>query len=71
MKEESDEVVPYGVAIGDYQLLIDSFTARGQLFEAVLTAQVACEGTFLPQLNSSSSHDLTNGTEKSSIQEER
>jgi hypothetical protein len=46
VREESDEVVPFGVAIGDTELLINNFTNRGQMFEAVLTAQVACEGTF-------------------------
>ena len=71
VREESDEVVPFGVAIGDTELLINNFTNRGQMFEAVLTAQVACEGTFLPQQNSCSTSGLSNGTDKPSKQEDK
>lgn len=71
IKDESDEVVPFGVAVGDTELLISNFTTRGQLFEAVLTAQVACEGTFIPQQNSSSSPGIPNGTDLPSKQEEK
>ncbi|XP_071125109.1 WD repeat-containing protein 17-like [Mytilus edulis] len=71
IKDESDEVVPFGVAVGDTELLISNFTTRGQLFEAVLTAQVACEGTFIPQQNSSSSPGIPNGTDLPTKQEEK
>ena len=71
VREESDEVVPFGVAIGDTELLINNFTNRGQMFEAVLIAQVACEGTFMPQQNSCSTSGLSNGTDKPSKQEDK
>ncbi|KAL3878905.1 hypothetical protein ACJMK2_031231 [Sinanodonta woodiana] len=49
MKEDSDNAVPYAVATADSNGLTKFFVTRGQMADAVLTAQMACEGTFLPQ----------------------
>ncbi|NXA68908.1 WDR17 protein, partial [Mohoua ochrocephala] len=44
IQEESDDVIPYCIAIGDVKKLVSFFTSRGQLKEALLVAQAACEG---------------------------
>uniref|UniRef100_A0A8C4U253 WD repeat domain 17 n=1 Tax=Falco tinnunculus TaxID=100819 RepID=A0A8C4U253_FALTI len=44
IQEESDDVIPYCIAVGDVEKLVSFFTSRGQLKEALLVAQAACEG---------------------------
>ncbi|KAH0616110.1 hypothetical protein JD844_026972 [Phrynosoma platyrhinos] len=44
IQEENDDVIPYCVATGDVKKLVKFFTSRGQLKEAMLVAQAACEG---------------------------
>ena len=45
MQEDSDMAIPFCTAIGDSHGLAKFFMSRGQMLDAVLTAQVACEGT--------------------------
>ncbi|XP_048589465.1 WD repeat-containing protein 17 isoform X2 [Nematostella vectensis] len=49
VREDDDAAVPYCVATGDADKLVSFFTSRGQLHDAFLVAQVACEGGY-PQL---------------------
>ncbi|KAM7111640.1 WD repeat-containing protein 17 isoform 2-T2 [Molossus nigricans] len=42
--EDKDDVIPYCIATGDVRKLVDFFVSRGQLQEALLIAQAACEG---------------------------
>nr|XP_060635588.1 WD repeat-containing protein 17 [Anolis sagrei ordinatus] len=44
IQEENDDVIPYCIATGDVKKLVTFFTSRGQLQEALLVAQAACEG---------------------------
>ncbi|XP_028305170.1 WD repeat-containing protein 17 isoform X2 [Gouania willdenowi] len=44
MAEDNDDAIPYCVATGDIKKLVGFFSARGQLTEALLIAQGACEG---------------------------
>ncbi|XP_028646991.2 WD repeat-containing protein 17 isoform X1 [Erpetoichthys calabaricus] len=56
IQEESDGVIPYCIATGDVKTLVTFFTSRGQLREALLVAQAACEGNIqVPQISSMSS----------------
>ncbi|KAJ8298038.1 hypothetical protein KUTeg_024569 [Tegillarca granosa] len=61
-REDSDDVSIYSSAIGDVEQLTDFYTSQGQLLDAVVSAQVACEGAFSQQQYSESSSDgLCNG----------
>nr|XP_060511614.1 WD repeat-containing protein 17 [Panthera onca] len=44
IQEDKDDVIPYCIAIGDVKKLANFFMSRGQLTEALLVAQAACEG---------------------------
>ncbi|XP_052276761.1 WD repeat-containing protein 17-like isoform X3 [Dreissena polymorpha] len=44
MAEESDSAAVFCTAVGDTDALVQFFTSRGQMSDAVLAAQVACEG---------------------------
>uniref|UniRef100_A0A7N5JRA9 WD repeat domain 17 n=1 Tax=Ailuropoda melanoleuca TaxID=9646 RepID=A0A7N5JRA9_AILME len=44
IQEDKDDVIPYCIAIGDVKKLVNFFMSRGQLREALLVAQAACEG---------------------------
>uniref|UniRef100_A0A8C1DLH8 WD repeat domain 17 n=1 Tax=Cyprinus carpio carpio TaxID=630221 RepID=A0A8C1DLH8_CYPCA len=53
MQEGNDDVIPYCIATGEVKKLVNFFTSRGQLKEAVLVAQGACEGNIHgPQITS-------------------
>uniref|UniRef100_A0A671MYN2 WD repeat-containing protein 17-like n=1 Tax=Sinocyclocheilus anshuiensis TaxID=1608454 RepID=A0A671MYN2_9TELE len=53
MQEGDDDVIPYCIATGEVKKLVNFFTSRGQLKEAVLVAQGACEGNIHgPQITS-------------------
>lgn len=45
-KEDDENLIPFCTAIGDPEALVEFSCARGQLSDAVLAAQVACEGIF-------------------------
>nr|XP_032812535.1 WD repeat-containing protein 17 isoform X1 [Petromyzon marinus] len=47
VEEEDDAVIPCCVATGDVRKLVHFFCSRGQLADAVLLAQAACEGNIL------------------------
>ncbi|XP_019899455.1 WD repeat-containing protein 17 isoform X3 [Esox lucius] len=52
MQEENHDVIPYCIATGDVRKLVSFFTSRGQLNEALLVAQGACEGNIhVPQMS--------------------
>ncbi|CAG14663.1 unnamed protein product [Tetraodon nigroviridis] len=44
MAEDNDEAIPYCVATGEIKKLVTFFRSRGQLLEALIIAQGACEG---------------------------
>lgn len=48
MQEGNDDVIPYCIATGEVKKLVNFFTSRGQLKEAVLVAQVQGTVFFLP-----------------------
>ncbi len=50
MQEGNDDVIPYCIATGEVKKLVNFFTSRGQLKEAVLVAQVQGTVIFLPIL---------------------
>ncbi|MBN3326611.1 WDR17 protein, partial [Atractosteus spatula] len=53
IQEENDDVIPCCIATGDVKKLVNFFTSRGQLQEALLVAQAACEGNIhVPQISS-------------------
>ncbi|XP_051992804.1 LOW QUALITY PROTEIN: WD repeat-containing protein 17-like [Xyrauchen texanus] len=53
MQEGNDDVISYCIATGEVKQLVNFFTSRGQLKEAVLVAQGACEGNIhVPQITS-------------------
>uniref|UniRef100_A0A3Q3L7V5 WD repeat domain 17 n=1 Tax=Mastacembelus armatus TaxID=205130 RepID=A0A3Q3L7V5_9TELE len=44
MAEDNDDAIPYCIATGEIKKLVTFFTGKGQLLEALLIAQAACEG---------------------------
>ncbi|KAK6173871.1 hypothetical protein SNE40_017251 [Patella caerulea] len=68
VKKDSESCVSYCVALGNYKQLVKYFTKRGQLSDAILTAQAAAEGSYPPEITSSSNESsYINGcTEESS-----
>ncbi|KAJ7327361.1 WD repeat-containing protein 17 [Desmophyllum pertusum] len=59
MREDDDAAVPYCASLGDVTKLVSFFTSRGQLQDALLVAQVACEGGLsLPQKKETKALDL-------------
>uniref|UniRef100_A0A3P8W9Z8 WD repeat domain 17 n=1 Tax=Cynoglossus semilaevis TaxID=244447 RepID=A0A3P8W9Z8_CYNSE len=44
MAEDNDDAIPYCIATADVKKLVTFFSGRGQLLEALLIAQGACEG---------------------------
>ena len=71
MKEDSDLAVPFCTAIGDSRRLAEFFMSRGQMSDAVLTAQVACEGAFTRSRPVSADSRQWNGTASPSEQNVR
>uniref|UniRef100_A0A8D3AMG1 WD repeat-containing protein 17 n=1 Tax=Scophthalmus maximus TaxID=52904 RepID=A0A8D3AMG1_SCOMX len=60
MAEDNDDAIPYCIATGDTKKLVTFFTGRGQLLEALLIAQGACEGNIrAPQTDVLPSHPVT------------
>lgn len=53
MQEGNDDVIPFCIATGEVKKLVNFFTSRGQLKEAVLVAQVQDTMFFEPILGSS------------------
>ncbi|XP_041358787.1 WD repeat-containing protein 17-like [Gigantopelta aegis] len=53
VREDRDEAIVLDIATGNAKQLVEFFRKRGQLSDAVLTAQVACEG-LLPQISAAS-----------------
>ena len=62
MQEDSDKAIPFCIAVGDSHTLAKFFMSRGQMLDAVLTAQVACEGTPGPREPVYSDSRQWNGT---------
>ncbi|KAI5625189.1 WD repeat-containing protein 17 isoform X2, partial [Silurus asotus] len=64
MQEGNDDVIPYCIATGDVKKLVSFFTSRGQLKEALIVAQGACEGNIhgpaISSINHSTSTDNDN-----------
>ncbi|TRZ01527.1 hypothetical protein DNTS_005210 [Danionella cerebrum] len=64
MQEGNDDVIPYCIATGEVKKLVNFFTSRGQLKEAVLVAQGACEGNIhgphIESMNHAASSDNDN-----------
>ncbi|XP_077574603.1 WD repeat-containing protein 17 isoform X1 [Stigmatopora nigra] len=54
--EDNDDAIPYCIATGDVNKLVTFFTGRGQLLEALLVAQGACEGNIRSPQTSSTNH---------------
>lgn len=52
MQEGNDDVIPFCIATGEVKKLVNFFTSRGQLKEAVLVAQVQDTMFFEPILGS-------------------
>uniref|UniRef100_A0AAX7TL97 Gem-associated protein 5 TPR domain-containing protein n=1 Tax=Astatotilapia calliptera TaxID=8154 RepID=A0AAX7TL97_ASTCA len=56
MAEDNDDAIPYCVATGDIKKLVTFFSGRGQLLEALLIAQGACEGNIRAPQSSAANH---------------
>eukprot|EP00064_Thunnus_orientalis_P006984 superscaffoldBa00000751_g7003 len=56
MAEDNDDAIPYCIATGDIKKLVTFFTGRGQLLEALLIAQGACEGNIRAPQSSPVNH---------------
>ncbi|XP_008298495.1 WD repeat-containing protein 17 [Stegastes partitus] len=56
MAEDNDDAIPYCIATGDIKKLVAFFSGRGQLLEALLIAQGACEGNIRAPQSSSVNH---------------
>ncbi|XP_022625297.1 WD repeat-containing protein 17-like [Seriola dumerili] len=56
MAEDNDDAIPYCIATGDIKKLVTFFTGRGQLLEAALIAQGACEGNVCAPQSSPVNH---------------
>ncbi|XP_031722902.1 WD repeat-containing protein 17 isoform X3 [Anarrhichthys ocellatus] len=59
MAEDNDDAIPYCIATGDIKKLVTFFTGRGQLLEALIIAQGACEGNIRAPQSSPVNH-MTN-----------
>uniref|UniRef100_I3JI18 WD repeat domain 17 n=1 Tax=Oreochromis niloticus TaxID=8128 RepID=I3JI18_ORENI len=64
MAEDNDDAIPYCVATGDIKKLVTFFSGRGQLLEALLIAQGACEGNIRAPQSSAGNH-TTNDVDNS------
>uniref|UniRef100_A0A3Q2W098 WD repeat-containing protein 17-like n=1 Tax=Haplochromis burtoni TaxID=8153 RepID=A0A3Q2W098_HAPBU len=64
MAEDNDDAIPYCVATGDIKKLVTFFSGRGQLLEALLIAQGACEGNIRAPQSSAANH-TTNDVDNS------
>ncbi|XP_054635631.1 WD repeat-containing protein 17 isoform X4 [Dunckerocampus dactyliophorus] len=60
--EDNDDAIPYCIATADIKKLVSFFTGRGQLLEALLIAQGACEGNIRPP-QTSAINNTTNDVE--------
>lgn len=58
MAEDNDDAIPYCIATGDVKKLVTFFTSRGQLLEALLIAQGACEGNIRAPQSSPVNHTM-------------
>ncbi|XP_014826293.1 PREDICTED: WD repeat-containing protein 17 isoform X1 [Poecilia mexicana] len=56
MADDNDDAIPYCIATGDIKKLVSFFTSRGQLLEALLIVQGACEGNIRSPQSSSINH---------------
>uniref|UniRef100_A0A1A7XK62 WD repeat domain 17 n=1 Tax=Iconisemion striatum TaxID=60296 RepID=A0A1A7XK62_9TELE len=56
MAEDNDDAIPFCIATGDIKKLVTFFSSRGQLLEALLIAQGACEGNIRSPPTSSVNH---------------
>uniref|UniRef100_A0A8C4F975 WD repeat domain 17 n=1 Tax=Dicentrarchus labrax TaxID=13489 RepID=A0A8C4F975_DICLA len=56
MAEDNDDAIPYCIATGDIKKLVTFFTGRGQLLEALIIAQGACEGNIRAPQSSPVNH---------------
>ena len=46
LREDNEDVIPFAVAVGDAQQLVNYFHSNGQYQEAMVTSQAACEDAF-------------------------
>ena len=60
MQENNDTAEVFCTATGDTQTLVDFYLGRGQMSDAVLSAQVACEG-LVPSDNQQQGTKQSNG----------
>ncbi|XP_059902752.1 WD repeat-containing protein 17 isoform X2 [Gadus macrocephalus] len=70
MAEDNDDAIPYCIATGDVKKLVNFFSGRGQLKEALVVAQGACEGnihTPLSSVNNNSSNAVDNKQQYQSL----
>ncbi|XP_053398741.1 WD repeat-containing protein 17-like [Mercenaria mercenaria] len=68
MQEDKDSAAVYCTAVGNTEMLVDFYASRGQMSDAVLTAQVACEGLAPGRGDMSNEKGLCNGWEEPSEQ---
>ncbi|XP_070554435.1 WD repeat-containing protein 17-like isoform X2 [Ptychodera flava] len=64
MKEDNDACIPYCVATGQAAKLVDYHSGHGQFQEAMLVAQVACEGSLRPPYTAYRPDGKCNGLEE-------
>ena len=72
IKEDSQETIPYCIATGGVETLVNFFTSRGQLKDAMLVATVASEGYITaPSISGRRSEGQLNGVDGPSEAEMR
>lgn len=66
IQEDKDDTAVFCAAVGDTEMLLDFYSSRGQMSDAVLTAQVACEGLLPNMVNVTKQLEMCNGVDESS-----
>ncbi|XP_077983757.1 WD repeat-containing protein 17-like [Glandiceps talaboti] len=64
MKDDNDACIPYLVALGQAEKLVTYHSGHGQLREAMVISQVACEGSLTPPHVGPSQSEKCNGLEE-------
>ena len=61
MEEDKDCAAVFCTAVGNTEMLVDFYASRGQMSDAVLSAQVACEGLIPSNNDTQTKKGTSNG----------
>ena len=72
LKEDSEDVIPFAMATGNAEQLVDHFHRNGQYSEGILASQAACEDAFHhPHLLSKSKSTVEESVSNSQLQQHK